>query len=158
MAKDVAQLFAAGVELARTEFHVDAIEKFKEAMAADPKGELADDAVYNIGLCYFKMSRFETALAQFRNVIEEYPDSTIADDPTTNEYGRTVAKAHLGMLNCYLALGQEDKAREALEALAQFDDSYVIQGPDGLKRTFCDIGRDLLEEYEAGGATEVSAN
>ena len=42
MAKDVAQLFAAGVELARTDFCADAIEKFKEAMAADPSGELAE--------------------------------------------------------------------------------------------------------------------
>ena len=74
------------------------------------------------------------------------------------ELGKTAAKAYLGMLNCHLALGQEDKGREALEALAQYDDSYVIQGPNQLKRTFYDIGCDLLEEYEAGGVTEVSEN
>jgi hypothetical protein len=59
------------------------------------------------------------------------------------EKGRTAAKAHLGSLHGYLAMGQRDNATKELELLKAYSDSYVIT-PDGSKRTFHQLGSEAL--------------
>jgi tetratricopeptide (TPR) repeat protein len=141
--KGLANDFLQAVELARTGFLFDAIKKFDEIARTDRKGEVADDALFNAGACYLKMSLHHDALAYFTRVIQGYADARIAAVPGAMEFGRTAAKAHLGRLHAYLALGKREDAAKELDALKNFDDSYVI-APDGAKKTFHQLGAEAM--------------
>ncbi len=115
-----------------------------EAVAkADRKGEVADDALFNAGACFLKMGLYQDAVAYFARVIQGYPDAKIHAVPGAMEVGRTAAKAHLGSLHAYLAMGQRDNASKELDTLKDYGDSYVIV-PDGSKRTFHQLGVEAL--------------
>lgn len=55
------QYFTEGLSLARDEFYLDTIHKFNMLVDEFPQSDLADDALYNVGLCYFKLKQFEQA-------------------------------------------------------------------------------------------------
>ena len=54
------------------------------------------------------MNNFTKAIDSFEKVITEYPDGTISILDGGNEYGKTAAKCHYAIVNCYLALGNID--------------------------------------------------
>jgi TolA-binding protein len=56
------QYFTEGLNLAKDEFYLDSINKFKMLIDEYPQSDLADDALYNVGLCYFKMKQMELAI------------------------------------------------------------------------------------------------
>ena len=119
------QLFSKGMNLANDEFFLDAIAIMNELIIKFPDSELVDDAIYNIGLCYFNMNQFDIAITYFNKCIFEFPDGTISVLSGENEYGNTAAKCYYAIMNCYLALGKIIDAKKALNALANFTDSYV---------------------------------
>lgn len=119
------QLFSEGMNYAKEEFYLDAISKMKELLSKFPDSELVDDALYNIGLCYFNMSQFDKAIFYFNKCINDYPDGTISVLIGGNEYGHTAAKCHYAIMNCHLALGKIDDAKIALNNMANYPDSYV---------------------------------
>jgi tetratricopeptide (TPR) repeat protein len=123
---------------------MDAIMTFKKAVEADAKGALADDALYNIGLCYFQLRLPAEALGYFTRVIEDYPKATIHATPGAQEFGRTAAKAHLGRLYCQLLLGKRDEAQRELDELNKYPDSYVVDG-SGRKRTYYELALEALK-------------
>jgi len=131
------------VELARSGFLFDAVSKFEAVVKADKRGEVADDALFNAGACFLKMGLYHDAVAYFSRVLQGYPDAKIHAVPGAMEVGRTAAKAHLGTLHAYLAMGQRDNASKELETLKQYTDSYVIV-PDGSKKTFHQLGVEAL--------------
>lgn len=142
------ELFTKAVQLARGEFYLDAIEQFRAVVEMEDAEGLADDAVYNIGLCFFKMKAFQRAARQFRRVIDEYPETTIAGEECPGEFGRTAAKAHLGLLMCALATGDLAEADAQLAALEQYPGSYVLEGEEQTRRTFHELGEELIENYD----------
>ena len=145
---EIKGLFINGIRDYQSGFYAEAIEKFKEVVKIDDKSEFADDAYYNIGLCYFEMLQFKKAIEFFHKVIEEYPDATIALSEETGEYGKIEAKARYGMINAHLALGEVDAAEEQLQKLEAFkEDSYVQLNPD-TKKSFLELGKDLIENYK----------
>lgn len=111
--------------------------------AKDKQDELADDALFNVGICFLNMRLYHDAVAYFTKVIQGYPQATIAAVGGAPEFGRTAAKAHYGRLRAHLALGDRPAAEKDLEALKDFKDSYVLD-PAGRKRTFLDLGREAL--------------
>lgn len=119
------QLFSDGMNAAKDELFFDAIGKMNELIIQFPDSELVDDAIYNIGLCYFNLNQFQKALTYFIKCINEFPDGTISVLTGGNEYGRTAAKCYYAIMNCYLALGKINDAKIALNSLANYPDSYV---------------------------------
>ena len=119
------QLFSEGMNYANEEFYLDAIAKMKELLSKFPDSELVDDALYNVGLCYFNMSQFDNAIFYFNKCINDYPDGTISVLVGGNEYGNTAAKCYYAIMNCYLALGKIGDAKLALKKIANYSDSYV---------------------------------
>jgi len=119
------QLFSEGMNSANEEFYLDAIANMKELLSKFPDSELVDDALYNIGLCYFNMSQFDKSIFYFNKCINDYPDGTISVLIGGNEYGHTAAKCHYAIMNCHLALGKIDDAKRALNNMANYPDSYV---------------------------------
>jgi TolA-binding protein len=84
--------FTDGIKLASTEFYLDAIQKFNMLVNEFPESDLADDSLYNVGLCYFKLKQFEMAIETFEQVLSIYPEATISNLSNENIFGKTAAK------------------------------------------------------------------
>jgi tetratricopeptide (TPR) repeat protein len=141
------QYFTKALQQARDEFYLDAIGEFRKLIEEFPSSELADDAYFNIGLCYFNMNQFGEAIDMYRTVIEQYPEATISILDGGNEFGRTAAKCHYAILNCQLGLGNIDSAKQQINDLESFDsDSYILV--DGKKTPFKELGLNALSIYE----------
>lgn len=123
--KDI-MLFTNSLKLAQDEFFFDAINDFNKLVEDYPDSELVDDALYNIGLCYFSIQQFERAIILFERVITDYPDSTISVLDRGNEFGKTAAKCHYAIVNCYLALNDLDNAKKELYKLKEYKESYML--------------------------------
>lgn len=141
---DHSRLFEQALGFTSTGYLFDAIATFRKCAETDPKSELADDAYYNAGLCYYDLKFFHEAVSYFTRVIQGYPRAKINAVPGAKEFGRTAAKAHLGRLRAYLALGRRDDAQKELDELNRYPDSYVLDG-DGKKHTFYELGLAALK-------------
>ncbi len=137
--------FSSAIEKVRSEFYVDAINEYTQLIKEFPESELVDDALYNIGLCYFNMNQFEKAIEYYQKVVDDYPDSTISILEGGNEFGKTPAKCHYAMLNCYLAMGDLVKAKKHVALLLSYNNSYVIIGDK--KKSFYDLAQSLINIY-----------
>jgi tetratricopeptide (TPR) repeat protein len=136
-------LFLEGVEHTARGFLFDAITAFREAIRLDPRGDLADDALYNIGACFLRMRLLKDAEEAFSRIIQQYPNATISATVGGNEHGRTAAKALLGRIHARLGQGDERGARDDLESLRGYDDSYATD-PSGRRRTFHELGTAMV--------------
>ena len=133
--------------LAEQEFYLESISKFEKLIKEFPESELADDSYYNIGLCYFHMNQLEDAIHAFENIMTYYPDATISTLDSDQEFGKTAAKAYLGMVNCYLGLDNPEKAKETAEFIKAYDDdTYVLI--DGKKSTFEELAQESISKYD----------
>ena len=137
------ETFLQAVSLAQNGFMFDAVQRFCDIVARHKKSDLADDALFNAGLCFLQMRLHHDAIAYFTKVIQGYPKATIAGVGGAQEFGRTAAKAHLGRLRAYLALGDRESARKDLEALKAFGDSYVVDA-GGRRRAFHELGAEAF--------------
>ncbi len=52
-----------------------AIQQFQEYIAAFPETELADNAVYWLGECYYRQGKYRLAVGEFDDLINSYPRS-----------------------------------------------------------------------------------
>ena len=147
MHKDEVDLFVKGFENAKSEFYIDSINEFKKLIHDFPDSELCDDALYNIGLCYFELKQFSTAIETFEKVINYYPESTISILEGGHEFGRTAAKAYYGIVNCYLANGNISKAESFVDYLDAYDDSYVTLDNDN-KTSYKKLSKDLINNFK----------
>lgn len=133
---------------------------FEAIIAAEPNGDLADDALYNIGFLQFSQNLFDKAEATFKKLIAEYPQSTIAEFPGSTEHGATPAKAWYMLVNCYLAMGREIDAYEAADKLDGYADSYVQfvnEQKIAFRKTFKMLAQELLDQY-AAAKSELEVN
>lgn len=149
---ELEQKFLDALKTAQDGKQEEARKAFEEVIAADPKGDLADDALYNVGLLSFQQNKFDEAEKTFKQLIEEFPEATIAEFENSVEHGMTAAKAYLGLINCYLPMGREVEAWECLEKLEQFTDSYVTfadQRGVPFRKTYAMLGKELLDKFAA---------
>ncbi len=137
--------FVSAASLATQGFFIDSIRRLRQLVEEFPTSDLVDDALYNVGLCYFELHQFDRALASLEELVESYPDSTITALDKSNEYGKTAAKACYLMVNCHLAKGQIKAARKLLVALEQYNDSYILDGDQ--KISFTEMGRRSVDTY-----------
>ncbi len=137
-------LFSRALQYVTTGYFLDGISCFRKAAEADPKGDLADDAFMNAGLCYFELKLYHEAAEYFSRVIQGYPKATIHAVPGAQESGKTAAKAHLGRLRAYLALGRRDDAQKELDDLNKYPESTVTDR-GGKKVTFYELGLQALK-------------
>lgn len=136
------ELFLQGVEMAHHGFLFDAVRQFKAA-AESARSPYADDAHFNVGLCYLRMKLYGEALTTFAETISRFPRAKIAQVGEAKEFGRTAAKAHLGRVHAFLALGDHAAAEAEAALLKPMKDSYVL-GPGRRKRTFHALAREAL--------------
>ena len=142
---DAKYYFLEALELARGQFIVDAIEKFKTLIEEYPKSDLADDALYNIGYCYFEINQFQSAINNLELLVREYPDATITELENSNEFGKTAAKAYYLIVQCKIALGKIDEAEACLALLKKYNDTYIII--DTKKYTFFELAKTAINKY-----------
>ena len=137
--------FTNALQLACSEFYLEAIEEFERLLAEFPNSELVDDALYNTGLCYFQTNQFEEAIAQYQKVIDDYPQSTISELEGGNEFGKTAAKCHYSIVNACLALGDVEKARSHAAELGSYSDTYIVL--DGKQQQYTELAQHALKTY-----------
>jgi len=137
--------FTDSIQLAQNKFYVDAIHKFQGLIEKYPESDLADDGMFNIGLCYYEMCQFQNGIDTIEAMIEKYPDSTISALEDGNEFGKTAAKGYYLIIQCYIGLSDIDKAKSYLENIKKFDSSYIMQGQE--KITFYDLSISAIDAY-----------
>ena len=81
-----------------------AAKQFAAILSGSPGSDLADNAQYWIGECYYGLGRFRQALTEFTKVFA-YRQTEKDDD------------AQLKIARCYLSLGEKDRALMALQKL-----------------------------------------
>lgn len=136
-------IFREAVERAMQGYGFDAISLFRDAIVADPTGDLADDALFNIGAAFLQMRLVKDAEEAFTELLERYPSATIAAVYNGNEHGRTAAKALLGRMQARLAAGDFEGAKADRAALAAYPDSWVTD-PRGARRTFMELAAAVM--------------
>lgn len=141
------QYFTEGLQQAEQEYFLDAIGKFQVLVDEYPNSDLADDALFNIGLCYFKMKQLVQAIEAFNQVIINYPDATISSLDNANEYGKTAAKCHYGIFQCFLLIGNEEEAKKELEKLKPFNQNTYVLIDEG-KVSFEELAKDMFKEFK----------
>ena len=137
--------FTDSIQLAQNKFYVDAIHKFQGLINKYPESDLADDAMFNIALCYYEMCQFQKSIDTIEAMIEKYPESTISALEGGNEFGKTEAKGYYMNIQCYIGLSDVDKAKSYLENVKAFDSSYIMQGEE--KLTFYDLSINAIDTY-----------
>ena len=137
--------FTHALQLAGGEFYLEAIVEFEGLVSEFPNSELADDALYNAGLCYYQTNQFEAAIAKYQQVIDQYPDSTISELEGGNEFGKTAAKCHYSIIHACLALGDMDQAKAHAAELSGFSETHVVVNNE--KRTYAQLAEQALDTY-----------
>ncbi len=89
-----------------------AVLGFREYLRRSPQAELADNAQYWIGECFYAQRDFGAAVQEFQKVVDQYPR------------GNKVPAALLKIGYCYLQLGDKTSARRYLrQVVDQFPHS-----------------------------------
>jgi len=139
------QFFTDAFKLVQDKFFVDGIHNFQKLVDEFPESDLADDALYNIGLCYFEMNQFQKGVEVLEKMIEKYPDATITALENGNEFGKTAAKAYCLIVQCYIGLDDIQKAESFIPILENYTDSYVMK--DSEKSSFAMLSKELIKTY-----------
>lgn len=95
--------------------HDEAAEQFRRLIAEDRNHELADNAQYWLGECYYSLKQYQRAIIEFEKV-RSFSNSDKGDD----------AQFKLGL--CYRQLGNLEKARtEFLTLIATYPQSEFVE-------------------------------
>jgi len=100
---DAGNAYRAAVELVKAGDHAAGAAALRAFLAKHPRHSFADNAQYWLGEAYYAQKDYQSALTEFRAVIETYPR------------GNKVPDALLKVGYCYLALGQTERSRAVLE-------------------------------------------
>lgn len=96
--------YQAALSLFNSRNYQQALASFQELLASDPNNSLSDNCQYWIGECYYALSNFNQAIAEFEKVFS-FPNSNKSDD----------AQLKLGL--CYMKLGEKQQARAEFDRL-----------------------------------------
>ncbi|MDP6396428.1 MAG: tetratricopeptide repeat protein [Candidatus Marinimicrobia bacterium] len=138
-------LFTEAFKAAQEKFYVDAIHKFQKLVNDFPESDLADDAMYNIGLCYYEMNQFQKCIEVLEEMIDKYPDATITALENGNEFGKTAAKAYYLIVQCNIGLGDIQKAESNIPILENFTNTYVVKNSE--KFSFAQLAEEAIQKY-----------
>jgi len=106
-----------------------ALKTFSGVLAIAPKDDLADNAQYWIGECYYGLRNYTQAIKEFQKVFT-YSDTEKDDD------------AQFKIARCYIDLGDEDRAVIELKRLTlDYPESEYIRRAEGLLRDLQDHKR-----------------
>ena len=139
------QYFTEAFKLAQGNFYVDAIHKFQELVNDYPESDLADDAMYNIGLCYYQMNQFQKCIEVLEEMIKKFPDATITALESGDDFGKTAAKAYYLIVQCYIGLGDIQKAESYIPILENYPNTYVIKNSE--KISFAQLAKDAINAF-----------
>jgi tol-pal system protein YbgF len=84
-----------------------ALQGFRDFVTRFPTHDLADNAQYGAGECYFAQARFDSAAAEYQRVDKNWPD------------GDKVPAALYKLALCQDKLGQSSESRKTLDALVK---------------------------------------
>lgn len=101
---DVAAAYQAAFAQYRNRQYQTALDQFAELLTSAPYSELADNAQYWKGECFYGIGKFSQALTEFTKVFA-YQKTEKADD------------SQLKIARCYMAMGEKDKALSAFQKL-----------------------------------------
>jgi len=103
----------------------ESIELFRQLLSEDKKNELADNAQYWIGECYYSMKQYRRAIVEFEKVFA-FKNTNKDDD----------AQFKLGL--CYAALGEREKAIDEFQRLIDYypQSEYVKNAKQFVKRDY----------------------
>ena len=139
------QYFTKAFQLAHDKFYLDAINQFNTLIDEFPDSDLADDAFLNIGFCYYEMNQFDKSIETLNYLIQHYPEATISALNDSNEYGKTAAKAYYLIVQCYIGLGDIEKAKTYIPIIDGYSDSYVVT-KDG-NSSFSELAEQAIQTY-----------
>ena len=139
------QYFTEAFQLAHDKFYLDAITHFNKLIDEFPDSDLADDALLNIGLCYYTMSQFEKSIEISNYLIQHYPEATISALNDGNEFGKTAAKAYYLIVQCYIGLGDIEKAKTYIPIIDTYTETYV-ETKDG-NSSFSELAEQAIQTY-----------
>jgi tol-pal system protein YbgF len=117
----------------------EAVAAFRAFVKRYPHHELADNAQYWLGECFYHRKDYSTALREFRRVVEKFPR------------GNKVPDALLKLGFSYLALGSTRPGRETLSELARTSPQHPASGLASAK--LAELGTDQPEDR--GGNKEA---
>lgn len=98
-------LYRKSSDALRVGQHEEAVQGFRELIRRFPSHDLADNAQYWLGECYYDRKDYTQAVREFRRVIEHHPN------------GNKVPDALLKVGFSYLALGSVEAGRQTLSQL-----------------------------------------
>jgi tol-pal system protein YbgF len=101
------RLYRRSYEALRLGKHDEAADGFREFLRRYAAHDLADNAQYWLGECYYDVKDFASAVREFRRVVERFP------------HGNKVPDALLKVGYSYLALGSVDAGKQTLEQLVR---------------------------------------
>ena len=113
------RLYQQALEQLRGGRHDEAVSSFRGFVKQHPQHDLADNAQYWLGECFYDRKDYSTALREFRRVAEKFPQGNKAPD------------ALLKVAFSYLALGSARPARETLQEIVR---SYPRHQAAGLAK------------------------
>jgi len=136
--KKAKQHLKKGNELFSRWEYESAIEEYKNAIKLDPNTLLAQNAQYSIGQSWFRVGKYDEALATFKTLIEENPESNIA--PVTEL-----------MIEHVQIAKENDKGTE--QVINYSDENTIVDPESGITyrkvKTF--TGKNDLISYTGGG-------
>jgi tol-pal system protein YbgF len=110
------QNYQAAFDMISSRRYEEAGAAFQTFLAQFPTSPLADNAQYWLAETYYVRGQFDTALPEFRKVLEEYPQSA------------KMADALLKVGYCQVELGDSSAARTSLqEVMRQFPDTTAAR-------------------------------
>ncbi len=110
-----ASSYSAALQDYRAGKYRQAVDKFSRFIRLNPSSDLSDNAQYWIGECYYGLSNYRQALAEFQKVFL-YPKTNKAD----------AAQFKIGY--CYLELGEKTRAlAEFKKFISQYPQSENIE-------------------------------
>jgi tol-pal system protein YbgF len=101
------EMYQAALVHLRAGRHDQAVSALRAFVSAHPQHDLADNAQYWLGECFYDRKDYSTALREFRRVADDFPQ------------GNKVPDALLKLGLSYLALGSARPAQEALGDLVR---------------------------------------
>tara|TARA_B100000315_G_C14390208_1_gene501553 strand:+ start:209 stop:694 length:486 start_codon:yes stop_codon:yes gene_type:complete len=137
--------FTEAFQLTQEKCYVDAIHKFQNLVDDFPESDLADDSLYNIGLCYYEMNQFQKSIEVLEEMIDKYPNATITALENGSEFGKTAAKAYYLIVQCCIGLDDIQKAETYIPIFEEYPKTYVIR--DSEKYSFSELAKDAIDTY-----------
>jgi tetratricopeptide (TPR) repeat protein len=140
------EYFTEAFKLTQNQFYVDAISKFKKLIIEYPESDLADDALYNIGFCYYEMNQFQMSIQILEEMIGKYPDATITAIEGGNAFGKTAAKAYYLIVQCHIGNKNIKKAESIIPILDKHSDTFILNNEE--KIYFSDLAQQSIKTFK----------